>query len=184
MSRGHQSERGFDVARHETSDVVIRDRRYRRWPGLVLLVGLGFVWLIVAGLIIFWLPGESGKIVIVGAMLAFGVSGGIAQHWIPHPVSRVNLGLFLETWPGGMRYRPSNVTQISFGPDPAEDYVESFVPVHMCQAMIHLRDGTKFALVVTADDAGRLRDWAVQKEILVNDPDGYATGSAGKDSSS
>ena len=107
-------------------------------------------------------------------VIAFAVSGGVAQQWIPHPVSRVNLGLLLETWPGGMRYRPSTVTQIAFGPDPAEDYVESGLPVRLCQATFALRDGWKFPLVVTAEDAARLREWAIEKGIVVSDPDGYA----------
>jgi hypothetical protein len=163
------------VARHDTIDVVIRNRRYRIWPGLILLVGLGFVWLIIAALVAMWIPDLSGHVVIVAAVIAFAVSGGVAQQWIPHPVRRVNLGLLLETWPGGMRYRPSAVTQIAFGPDPAEDYAESGLPVRLCQAMFTLRDGWKFPLVVTADDAARLREWAMGKSIVVSDSDGYAT---------
>jgi hypothetical protein len=172
------------VARHDTTDVVIRNRRYRVWPGLVLLVGLGFFWLIVAGLVIRWQPELSGHVIIVGTVIAFAVSGGIAQQWIPHPVSRVHLGLFVETWPGGMRYPASSVTQIAFGPDPAEDYAESGLPVRLCQAMFALRDGWRFPLVVTADDAAWLREWALEKAIAVNDPDGYATGRGPKESTS
>jgi hypothetical protein len=139
---------------------------------------------IIAGLLLRWVLDLSGHVVIIGAIIAFAVSGGVAQQWISHPVSRVNLGLLLETWPGGMRYRPSTVTQIAFGPDPSEDYAESSVPVRMCQATIRIRDGWKFPLIVTADDAARLREWATEKSIVVMDPVGYATGRGPKESSS
>jgi len=174
----------MDVAHDDTTDVVIRNRRYRIWPGLVLLVGLAFFWVIVLGLLLRWLLDLSGHVVIIGTIIAFAVSGGVAQRWIPHPVSRVNLGLFVETWPGGMRYPASSVTQIAFGPDPAEDYVESGQPARLCEAKFTLREGWKFPLVVTEDDVARLRDWAIEKAIPLNDPEGYATRRGGKESSS
>src|SRR5262249_15719842 len=151
---------------------------------MVLLVGLGFFWLIVAGLILRCLLDLSGHVAVRGAIIASAVWGGVANRWIPPPVSRVRLGLFLEPWPGGMRYGPPTVTQIAFGPDPAEDYVESGPPVRLCQATFTLRDGRRFPLVVTADDGARMREWAIEKAIAVNDPDGFATGRGPRESCS
>jgi len=67
-----------------------------------------------------------------------------------------------------------SVTRVVFTPDPAEDYAESEVPVHLCQAFIELESEKRFELLLDETDAARLRDWALAKGITICDCDGYA----------
>jgi hypothetical protein len=94
---------------------------------------------------------------------------------IPYPVERIKLYEVLEAQPGNVFYHPSTIALVAFGPDPAEDYAESLLPVLLCQVRISMCNGLQLPMIVSAGDAARIREWAVNREIAVSDPDCYSS---------
>ena len=174
----------FDVANANSSAVIIRNQRYHSWAGRLIFVLFATVVLTVVGLALDWLPAElgilalaaSGSLVVLMMMtIVFTSSMGIGQRWISYPVRWVRLGASLETSPMGLRYRPASISQITFGPDPAEDYADSLTSMALCQASLSMREAGSFQLIVSCSDAARLRRWARENSVRVNDPEGYAS---------
>jgi hypothetical protein len=159
----------------ETVDRTIRNHRHQMWPAVVVFVVFCFSCLMIAGLLLRWLHPNWVRVVFAGSII-FGLPLlGIVLRRLPHSVARVKLGALLQTFPGGLAHPPSMISDISFGPDPAEDYAESPLPVRMCQATIALLNGRRFQLIVSAGDAIRLHEWATKKGITVSDSDGYSS---------
>jgi hypothetical protein len=149
-------------------DLSIRNRRPDRLTRWLVGAGLAGVWSVLilahrAGLLD-WLPADFGIIVcIVGIMscgvLAFLLTLDPARHW--------KLGEKLVVWPG-REYTVGDVREITFGPDPAEDYDDAVAPARGCEVRARLRRG-ELRLIASAGDARRVRDWAVRQGIAVTD---------------
>jgi hypothetical protein len=165
----------IDVTNSETVDRTIRNHRYHGWPAAVVFAIVGVLCLPMAVAMLSWLPKEAAPLVLVGTIILYALMASLMVRRLPHPVSRVKLGAFLQTFPGGLAHPPSMISDIAFGPDPAEDYAESPLPVRMCQARIIMRDGRRFQLIVSAGDAARLREWATEMGVAVKDPHGHST---------
>jgi uncharacterized membrane protein YfcA len=165
---------GLAVANRETVDRTIRNHRYHFWPPAVVFAIVGVICLTVAVALLSWLPQEVAPVVLVGAIILYALLASLTVRRLPHPVSRVKLGAFLQTFPGGLAHPPSMISDITFGPDPAEDYVETPLPVRMCQARISMRNGWRFQLIVSNGDAARLREWATEMGVAVEDAHGHS----------
>lgn len=72
-----------------------------------------------------------------------------------------------------VRFAPGAVRRVLFGPDPAEDYVESDHLARYCLATVELNTGRQLRLIADQADAELLRQWARAKGIAVCDSDGY-----------
>jgi hypothetical protein len=149
-------------------EVTIRNHRPRRWPGhMVLLLVLLFLSSTcgVVGLnlsmewTIAWVA--VSIIALVGA-IGLGLSA-------PHPISAVKLAGTLEPRPGGRAYSPSEIVRIDFGPDPYEDYVESQLPIRLCEVHVVLLVERGLCLIASVGEAVRLRDWAIRNGVRVVD---------------
>ena len=174
---------GLAVANRETVDRTIRNHRYHFWPPAIVFAIVGVICLTVAVVLGGWLPRDLRALAIVGTIIIFAATTSFALRRLPHPVARIKLGAFLQTFPGGLAHPPSMISDLSFGPDPAEDYVETPLPVRMCQARIIMRDGRRFQLIVSAGDAARLREWATHMGVAVEDVHGHSARDVGNEAS-
>ena len=163
------------MAKPETVDRTIRNHRYQAWPAMPAFIVLGLICLAGGLPLVLWLSHDLAMPVMVGTVIAWVGAASVVLPRLPHSVSRVKLGVLLQTYPGGTSLRPSLITEVAFGPDPAEDYAEGSMPVRMCEARISVRGRSQFQLIVSAGDAVRLREWATEKGITVTDSDGYST---------
>jgi hypothetical protein len=112
----------------------------------------------------------------VGAAIG-GITGAVLLvvfSLVYQPLEHLALADEMEVLPGLRRYPAKDIREVSFGPDPAEDYVEQHLPIRLCEAAIQPKVGRPIRLIVSAGDAARLRGWADGKGIAVRDPEGYA----------
>src|SRR5262249_27470121 len=154
---------------------TIYNQRRRQWVGRTMAFLFCGLWGLAGGLMCTPFIAYQPLLCLAITPAALLVSCLVARATLTVlPVLRLELGDGLEN-ERGHTYPPSEVELIELGPDPVEDYVESSLPVPCCQATIELESGRRIRLIVSATDAARLRDWAVEKGIAVNDPDGYST---------
>jgi hypothetical protein len=85
-----------------------------------------------------------------------------------HTVSRLKLGEGIEI-PPSVRFPAVAVRRVRFAPDPGEDFKESEPPTQVSEATVEIHSGRQFRLIVTEDDAQRLRQWADARGITVCD---------------
>jgi hypothetical protein len=161
----------------ETADRTIRNQRYHWWPALVFHLGLAAL-LITGGYVLVrsansatwsWIYLAVGLVTYI-ALTCLGLHVPLLC-----PVWRLKLGESLQVFgirPGS--WPPERVQRIEFGHDPAEDYVEGKLPIRMVEVRLAMRYRVRRRLIVSAPDAARLRDWAVSKGIVVNDPGGHS----------
>jgi hypothetical protein len=160
----------------EPDGLTIRNRRYPRWPAVLTSAAL-VVWLTATCAFVV-LPDPSLVAVLVGvvAFLAFVVAavfGAIRRL----PVESLKLGNDLRAGSGYPPYRPEEIRQIAFAPDRAEDFAEGRTAAPLCEAAVAFRSKRGLRLIVTVEDARRLRDWAVAKGIEVIEAAGVLGGS-------
>ena len=155
----------------DTVDRTINNRRYEPWAaralwGTLPLILLGVVVALTANVATTW------KIVTVS------VAVGAIPVWVyflvrvgkRRPVSRIKLGDEIAVFPSGGLVPLDRVQDISFAPDPDEDYHDSAMPFALCEVRLVLRPGGDFRLIATVADGRRVRDWAVRWGIAVSDP--------------
>src|SRR5262245_53911994 len=133
---------------------------------------------------------QTGQNLLLWCAAGSAVAGAglVAYEFWLAPVERLRLDETIEARPRFQPMPPSNVVSIAFGPDPLEDYSESRVPTPACQVTItvrmgetHLFNGSRqelrqsVRLIVSAEDAVRLGNWARSKQIAVSDSHGFAT---------
>jgi hypothetical protein len=151
-------------------DLLIRNRRSNRLIVPVLLFGLGCLWVTVCGLRINRLLDRlfRPEVDLYGLGI---VSGGVLTlAYVLQPVRHWTLGETLAVWPE-RRYRPAEIREIAFAPDPAEDYDDATTPVLLCEVRARLRR-RELRSIISVGDARLVRDWAICRGIAVNDPAG------------
>jgi hypothetical protein len=156
-------------------DRTILNQRYRSRPGLLAIAGWGLFWMAAAAVVETHTPYRWRVGIFPATFLLIIVS------WVPlmvflgrQPVRRLRLGDDLRA--AGRRLEPADIRAIRIAHDPDEDFVESKLPVPLCQVTVEGRRGRPIRLVVSVGDAGRLREWAQCKGIEVVDPEGYSAG--------
>jgi hypothetical protein len=155
--------------------LVIRNHRAHRWVNVValgLLVSFSLVawWAINAPLRV--LPPKMVLPVAIGSLVSlFLLLVGLSTC---RPVERLVLSEELLPCPPRLPYQPAQIREVSFGPDPHDDYAESAVPIRLCQAIVTPARGRAFNLIVSVGDAARLSGWAVARGITVHDAGGYS----------
>jgi hypothetical protein len=161
----------------ETADRTIRNQRYHWWPPVAILMGV--IVSLVAGAYV--LQRIASAAVWQVTFVAIGVSALITflclqlRVSLLGPVWRLKLGESLQVFGYGAGiWPPDRVERIDFGPDPAEDYVEGKLPIPMVEVRLAMRYRVRRRLIVSGPDAARLREWAVSKGIVVNDPGGHS----------
>jgi hypothetical protein len=100
------------------------------------------------------------------AFLSFVVAAAAGMFVRISPES-LRLGADLLPRPAFPAYRPDEIRRIDFAPDPAEDYAEGRTAAPLCEATISIRRSGRLRLIVTVEDARRLREWAVTRGIEV-----------------
>jgi hypothetical protein len=88
-------------------------------------------------------------------------------------VHHLKLGDEVEVDNPIVSYPVRAVARVKFAPDPKEDYIGSEAPIQLCEATVEMDSGRNFVLIATEADAQRMRQWAVEKGIAVEDCDGY-----------
>jgi hypothetical protein len=161
----------------ETADRTIRNQRYHIWPALAFHLGLAAV-LITGGYVLVryansttwsWIYLAVGLVTYI-ALTCLGLHVPLLT-----PVWRLKLGESLQVFGIGPGiWPPERIERIDFRPDPAEDYVEQKLPVPMVEVRLAMRYRVRRRLIVSGPDAARLREWAVSKVIVVNDPGGHS----------
>jgi hypothetical protein len=156
-----------------TTEPTIRNQRYQPWPAAAINVGQ--IVPIAAGWILYFESARPVWQLVYGfaALLVIGVST-LQLHRLPlmHPVKLIKLGRKLTVLPKAYWLAPHAIKRIEFAPDPAEDYVELPVPVRLCEVTVTVHRWHRFRLIIGLDDAARLREWAVERGIPVNDQEG------------
>jgi hypothetical protein len=155
---------------------TIRNQRAYRWPSVSVVVLVGTFWFVICGLLSKspsrnWTLFEL--VVVIAAACITALMFQVFQ-WL-RPVDRLILNDESLVAPALASYKPADIRQISFGPDPHEDYAEATLPIKLCQAIVTPARGRRLRLIVSAGDAVRLRQWAERRGIAVTDPDGYST---------
>jgi hypothetical protein len=154
-------------------DRTIRNQRYRGWPGWLWIGGWGLLWMPVAVVVETGTPDYWRVLVLPATSLLMVASCVPLIVFLDRqPVRRLRLGDDLRG--GGRRFGPAGVRAIRLTADPDEDYVESRLPIRLCQVTVETRRGCPLRLVVSVGDAARLRRWAEGKGIAVIDPEGYS----------
>ena len=166
-------------AAHGTADgtdgATVVNARYRGWLPVALCLALGVFWLGVDWVAFQWAPIQHRQGLFGAVFIGFAGSVAATLRCLPVRVARIELGVVLQTWPDGRRYRPGKVAEVTFGPDPAEDYEDWAPGRKLCRARFCLREARRFDMAVALADAARIREWAVARGIVVKDPDGYST---------
>jgi hypothetical protein len=88
-------------------------------------------------------------------------------------VHHLKLGESIDLGHPLLRFPARKVRQVTFAPDPAEDYLESDRRTRLCEASVGMDSGKHFHLILDEADAERLRHWAATRGITVRDCDGY-----------
>lgn len=153
-------------------DWTIRNQRYWGWPAWLWIVSWMLCWMGVSGAVKLWTPVGWQGVVYLSTLGLILVSFVVLLEG-RQPVRRLKLGEDLQAIPAG-RIKPADIAAIRLAPDRDEDYVESKLPVPLCEATVEGRRGRPIRLVVSAGDATRLRDWAERKGVVVDDPHGYS----------
>lgn len=164
---------------HDTVDRTIRNQRYRGWPLLLWLFLWGLSWMGSAILLERWFsPTRASDYLVAAAWLCWVILMLITYIMIlvrigRLPPKRIKLGE--EMWPvPGARIKPKDIGGFHFERDPDEDYVETKLPIPVCQLTIEMKK-RKRRMIVTLGDATRVHEWAVQHGVPVYDPEGYAS---------
>jgi hypothetical protein len=151
----------------DTVDRTIRNHAYHPWP--VIVGGLLFFFFWAAACVSGgWKLSINGLVLLVALLLCFFqlfVFGLLLLKL--RPVERIKLGDDIQVWPGSKRYAPDVIKQISFEPDPKEDYRDLALPIRHREVRIDLRPRGSFRLLVSIGDAQRIREWAVTKGAAV-----------------
>jgi hypothetical protein len=156
----------------EVVDWTIRNQRVRGPVAWAWIIGWGTVWLAGAFIVERLTPWEwrltAGPTLLVVILASFVI---LLVYLERHRrVERVKLGEQFRVFPG-RRLEPGEITTLRFSADPDEDYAESVTPVRLYQLTVEPRRGSRFQMVITAGDAGRLRMWAERKRVAVVGPD-------------
>lgn len=149
-------------------DWTIRNQRVRGPVGWVWLLGWGAVWFAGAIEAERFTPMEwrsaANIIILLSILVSFAV---IIVHVERHPrIQRLKLGEDVLIIPR-RRLGPNDIEAFRLSADPDEDYVESVTPIRLYQLTVEPRRGSRFQLVITAGDAGRLRTWAERMRVTV-----------------
>ena len=153
----------------DATDLCIRNHRPNGLASALLLLGLASFWAAVGGLclggVLDRLPVPTELLVCTLGIVTCGVvsltlTRQSVRHW--------KLGAALVVWPDRI-YRPPEVREVAFAPDPAEDFDDAATPARLCEVRARLRRG-ELRLIASVGDARRVRDWAVRKGIAVSDP--------------
>ncbi|MBO0698688.1 MAG: hypothetical protein J2P46_09860 [Zavarzinella sp.] len=158
-------------------DWTIRNQRYRGpWPGWLWIVGWMLFWMGASGAVELWTPSDRRSLVYPSTLGLMLISFVILMLLLEgrQSVRRLKLGEDLLAAPVG-RLKPMDIGAIRLAPDRDEDYVESKLPVPLCEVAVEGRRGRPIRLVVSAGDAARLREWAQRNGVAVIDPEGYST---------
>jgi hypothetical protein len=162
----------------DTVDRTIRNRRYHDWPVVVWLGGWFVFWMGVSLLVDRWMgPPPFWPVPPIAVLfMAVPVVGSFMAivAWIDRrPISRLKLGEELSARPVG-RVKPNDIAGFRFARDPYEDYVESRLPIPVCELTIEARKRS-LKMIVSLGDAARVREWAEKMGVAVIDPAGYST---------
>ena len=169
--------RGWAIAMQgDTVDRTIRNQRYRSWPAVaglscwvVFWIGLAYV----VGRQLSLVPTFWVNLVFVLATTAsFVLAGAIFDRYLP--IRRLKLGAELRTTPNA-KYALKDIQVIAFSPDPLEDYVEKSLPIQYFEVAIVRYKGRPLKLIVSFGDASRIREWAEQHGVAVDDPQKYTS---------
>jgi len=153
----------------DSADISVRNHRPNRLTRWFVLVGLVSAWFVLfavlrAGLLD-WLPTPAEIFVSIAGIISCGV---LSLTLTLDPVRHWKLGESLVLWPG-REYPISDIREIAFAPDSAEDYDDAATPAPLCEVLARLRRG-EVRLIASVGDARRVRDWAVRRGIAVTDP--------------
>jgi hypothetical protein len=161
------------VARADTVERLIPNLRFRFWPGLLWIFGWGVIWLPAGA----WaesggLPYRWERIVPV-VLLALASYVVVLVAISRLPMRRLRLGEQLRAGPAGL-LAPADIAVIRFASDPTEDFVDACQSGPVCLLTIERVRGRSIQVLLTADDAVHVREWADDKGIPADDPDGRA----------
>ena len=166
------------MATVEPVPLTVRNHRFRSWPVLLGLAGLATSWIgvwVVYDLLQAHMPRCNDGLIALAAGLYTIASFVVMLIVIDRraPIRRVVLGD--ELWAAAVgRVSVVEIRSVRFARDPDEDYVESGLPIRVCELTVELRK-RPLRLIVSIGDAARVRAWATRNGIPVRDPDGYAT---------
>jgi hypothetical protein len=159
-------------------DRTIRNQRSPGSPAWVWLSVCGLFWIVVGIVIDMSTPPQrNGLVSLCVAPVMLGSLLAVLLHLDRRPVYRIRLGEEFRAYPSG-RFPPAEIRAIQIAHDPDEDYVEGKLPVRLCLVTVEPRRGRTIRLIASAIDAARLREWAMEKSVPLNDPEGYTTPSA------
>ncbi|HKA07464.1 MAG TPA: hypothetical protein VKD71_09420 [Gemmataceae bacterium] len=163
-----------------TEDLTIRNRRPNRLTVPLLMTGLGCLWATVCGLRV---TGQLDRFFhpeIELYSLGIVTCGVFTVAYLHQTVRHWKLGERLIVWPE-RRYRPAEILEIAFAPDPTEDYEDAATPDRLYEVRAHLRRRSAQRLIVSLADARRVRDWAIRRDIAVSDRAQVLVGDRAKD---
>lgn len=176
------------MSRQQTIHFSILNQRYRGWLTVSASMVLPVCVVLVCGFMV--AISHTGQKILLWCAAGSVVAGAVLvayEFWLA-PVERVRIGDRVEIRPRFQPMPPSDIVSVAFARDPMEDYVETPLPIPVCQVTITFRIGDTYLfslsrqelhqsvqLIVSLDDAVRLGDWARSKQIAVSDSHGFTT---------
>jgi len=160
----------------DTVDRTIRNQRYSVWPGFAGFGLWGATWLGLA----YILEQQFGPLVefpkVAGFVLATVASFAAWMFVFSRfePVKRLKLGSELRAIPV-TKCKLKDICVIRFAHDPLEDYAEKSLPIQFCEVAILRHNGRPLKLIISFGDAARVREWAEQHGVAVDDPQRYSS---------
>jgi hypothetical protein len=153
--------------------IVVENRPDRGW-GLVVLLCILLFWGGVCAAVSLWLPAMNPLIIPV-LMVPLLIASVIILVWslTRQQLHAFILGTGLEARPG-RTYSTGYIRRIRFEADPVEDYHDTEVSAPLCEVSVEFRFEPRLRMIVTVEDASRLRVWAVSHHITVSDPAGHS----------
>lgn len=150
--------------------IVVQNRRPDRGWGLVVLLCILLFWGGLCAAVSFWLPAMNPLIIPV-LMVPLLIASVIILVWslTRQQLHAFILGEGLEARPG-RTYSARYIRRIRFDADPAEDYHDTEVSAPLCEVNVEFRFEPRLRMIVTVEDASRLRVWALNHKVEVFDP--------------
>jgi hypothetical protein len=161
-----------DWAPRET--ILIPNRRPDCGWGLLVLLCILLCWGGFCAAFWFW-PPTRYPLIIPGLLVPLLIASVIILVWslTRQQLNAFCLGAGLEARPG-RTYSARYVRRIRFDADPEEDYHDTEVSSPLCEVSVEFRIEPRLRMIVTVEDASRLRVWAVSHHIDVLDPAGHS----------
>lgn len=159
------------MSQEDAVPIVIQNRRVRRPVVWLWILIWGVTWIAVGVMVVQRTPVPWPIAVQLSLFVAQMLTFVALLFWLIRQrprIKRVKLTEEMQVF-GARRLKPAEIAAIRLTPDPDEDFVDSKLPIPLCQIEIVPRRGPVMRLIGSTADARRLREWAFRKAVVFDE---------------